>query len=285
MKKFASPLFALLLVLTLHVTAVAQTYAVDAGVYVVDEAGILSAEKCGALNDAAAAVSEEYGCGVYIVAVGDMADYIDPCAVNANGESGMAAFSEYAWEALELDSDGIMLALSMADRDFELTAHGEIGNAAFTDYGKYLLQDEFLDNFREDDWYGGFADYIDACGRYLEANANGTPIDVEPEEPLTFGEKLGSGLLIGMPVGLLAAFIVCGIYKRQLKSVSRASGAARYALDGGAHVTAREDRFTHTTEVRTPIRTESGPKGGGGSGFHGGTTVNSGGYSHSGGKF
>lgn len=284
MKKFASPLFAFLLVLTLHVTAVAQTYAVDAGVYVVDEAGILSAEECGALNDAAAAVSEEYGCGVYIVAVGDMADYIDPRAVNANGESGMAAFSEYAWEALELDSDGIMLALSMADRDFELTAHGETGNAAFTDYGKYLLQDEFLDNFREDDWYGGFADYIDACGRYLEANANGTPIDVEPEEPLTFGEKLGSGLLIGMPVGLLAAFIVCGIYKRQLKSVSRASGAARYALDGGAHVTAREDRFTHTTEVRTPIRTESGPKGGGG-GFHGGTTVNSGGYSHSGGKF
>ena len=63
------------------------------------------------------------------------------------------------------------------------------------------------------------------------------------------------------------------------------SGAARYALDGGANVTAREDCFTHTTQVRTPIRTESGSKGGGGGGFHGGTTVNSGGYSHSGGKF
>ena len=284
MKKYASLLFALVLALSLSVSAAA-----DADGYVYDDADILSTDECAALNEAAAAVSEQYGCGVYVVTVDDMADYIDPDAVTETGETGMAAFTEYAWDALGLaasyDSNGIMLALSMADRDFELTAHGTTGNSAFTDYGKYLLQDEFLDNFQEDDWYGGFADYIDACGRYLEANANGTPIDVEPEEPLTFGEKLGSGLLIGVPVGLLAAFIVCGIYKRQLKSVSRASGAARYALDGGANVTAREDRFTHTTQVRTPIRTESGSKGGGGGGFRGGTTVNSGGYSHSGGKF
>lgn len=57
-----------------------------------------------------------------------------------------------------------MLALSMAERDFQMLAHGDTANAAFTDYGKYIMQDEFLDNFREDDWYGGFADYIAACG-------------------------------------------------------------------------------------------------------------------------
>lgn len=210
-----------------------------------------------------------------------------------------AAFTEYAWDALGLaasyDSNGIMLALSMAERDFQMLAHGDTANAAFTDYGKYIMQDEFLDNFREDDWYGGFADYIAACGRYLEANANGAPIDVEPSdeteeeyEPLSFGDKLFFAALMafrfGLPLGLIVAFIVCAVYKRQLKSVRRATEAARYTVSGGAEITAREDRFTHTTEVRTPIKTESDDHDSGPS-FSGGTTVNSGGFSHSGGKF
>ena len=284
MKKYASLLFALVLALSLSVSAAA-----DADVYVYDDADILSTDECAALNEAAAAVSEQYGCGVYVVTVDDMADYIDPDAVTETGETGMAAFTEYAWDALGLaasyDSNGIMLALSMAERDFQMLAHGDTANAAFTDYGKYTMQDEFLDNFREDDWYGGFADYIAACGRYLEANANGAPIDVEPEVPLTVGEKVGFGLMVGLPLGILIAFIVCAIYKRQLKSVRRATEAALYTVSGGTDVTTREDRFTHTTEVRTPIKTESDSHDSGSPSFSGGTTVNSGGFSHSSGKF
>ena len=92
MKKYASLLFALVLALSLSVSAAA-----DADVYVYDDADILSADDCAALNEAAAAVSEQYGCGVYVVTVDDMADYIDPDAVTETGETGMAAFTEYAW--------------------------------------------------------------------------------------------------------------------------------------------------------------------------------------------
>ena len=110
----------------------------------------------------------------------------------------------------------------------------------------------------------------------------------EEYEPLSFGDKLFFAALMafrfGLPLGLIVAFIVCAIYKRQLKSVRRATEAARYTVSGGAENTAREDRFTHTTEVRTPIKTESNDHDSGPS-FSGGTTVNSGGFSHSGGKF
>lgn len=209
--------------------------------------------------------------------------------------AGTVRFERVPVDASSKMPDDHMDALSMAERDFQMLAHGDTANAAFTDYGKYIMQDEFLDNFREDDWYGGFADYIAACGRYLEANANGTPIDVEPSddteeeyEPLSFGDKLFFAALMafrfGLPLGLIVAFIVCAIYKRQLKSVRRATEAARYTVSGGAEITAREDRFTHTTEVRTPIKTESDDHDSGPS-FSGGTTVNSGGFSHSGGKF
>lgn len=113
--------------------------------------------------------------------------------------------------------------------------------------------------------------------------------DTEEEyEPLSFGDKLFFAALMafrfGLPLGLIVAFIVCAVYKRQLKSVRRATEAARYTVSGGAEITAREDRFTHTTEVRTPIKTESDDHDSGPS-FSGGTTVNSGGFSHSGGKF
>ena len=293
MKKGISLLFAFVLALSLSVSAAAWTYAelapMGEGSYIAEEAGILSADDCAVLNEAAAAISDEYGCGVYIVTVSDMADYIDPDEVSETGETGIAAFAEYAWNAFGFanshDGSGVMLVLSMAERDFDLIAHGDTCNAAFTDYGKYLLQDEFLDNFREDDWYGGFADYIAACGRYLEANANGTPIDVEPEVPLTVGEKIGFGLMVGLPLGILVAFIVCAVYKRQLKSVRRATEAARYTVSGGTEISKREDLFTHTTEIRTPIKTESDDHSSSGAGFSGGTTVNSGGFSHSSGKF
>ena len=95
MKKYASLLFALFLALSLSVSAAA-----DADVYVYDDADILSTDECAALNEAAAAVSEQYGCGVYVVTVGDMADYIDPDAVTETGETGMAAFTEYAPSAM-----------------------------------------------------------------------------------------------------------------------------------------------------------------------------------------
>ena len=288
MKKFLpSVLAVLLLIVCLSIPAFADAQLS----YVTDDAGILYDSDISALEERAAAVSEQYGCGVYIVTVENFTDYSDAYYVDDFGEE---LFSSYDL-GLGDGNCGILLILSMAERDYGLVAHGDFANTAFTDYGKYIMQDEFLDNFRQDDWYGGFADYIAACGRYLEANANGAPIDVEPSdeteeeyEPLSFGDKLFFAALMafrfGLPLGLIVAFIVCAVYKRQLKSVRRATEAARYTVSGGAEITAREDRFTHTTEVRTPIKTESDDHDSGPS-FSGGTTVNSGGFSHSGGKF
>ena len=76
--------------------------------------------------------------------------------------AGTVRFERVPVDASSKMPDDHMDALSMAERDFQMLAHGDTANAAFTDYGKYIMQDEFLDNFREDDWYGGFADYIAA---------------------------------------------------------------------------------------------------------------------------
>ena len=59
MKKYASLLFALVLALSLSVSAAADS----SGVYVYDDAALLTQEEYDTLNEAAAAVSEQYGCG------------------------------------------------------------------------------------------------------------------------------------------------------------------------------------------------------------------------------
>lgn len=284
MKKTISLLFALALSLALCVPSFAYTVTVgaDGGTtytpeYIFDGAGLLDIDDFTALEDAAAQ-GAQYDCGIYVFTVDDMSDY---------GYSDIEAFGEAVYDELSLglggERSGVLLTLSMYDRDYDLLAYGAVGNAAFTDYGKALLEEEFLDNFRNDDWGGGFTDYVNGCVRYLEANAAGTPVDVAPEEPLSIGEKLVSGVLFGFIPAVLIAFLVCTVLKSQLKSVRKADGAAHYAVSGKTDITLREDTFTHTTQVRTPKPEQK--KSGGGGGHGGGTRVNSRGFSHSSGKF
>lgn len=147
----------------------------------------------------------------------------------------------------------------------------------------------YLPGFLADKYDVSVQDCAERADSRCETSAVEPSDETEEEyEPLSFGDKLFFAALMafrfGLPLGLIVAFIVCAVYKRQLKSVRRATEAARYTVSGGAEITAREDRFTHTTEVRTPIKTESDDHDSGPS-FSGGTTVNSGGFSHSGGKF
>ena len=285
-KRTCTFLLALLAALTLTVPAWAETQPGDALIY--DTESLLTDGERQQLESLADQITWQYDCAVYVVTIYDYEQYADGVY-----EAAYTIYNDYDFGIGE-GRDGVLLLLSMYDRSYSLYvrdgAQSMIGN-----YAQQQLEDSFLDYLGDDDWYGGFADYIAACGRYLEANANGTPIDVEPSdeteeeyEPLSFGDKLFFAVLMafrfGLPLGLIVAFIVCAIYKRQLKSVRRATEAARYTVSGGAEITAREDRFTHTTEVRTPIKTESDDHDSGPS-FSGGTTVNSGGFSHSGGKF
>ena len=181
MKKFLSSVLAvLLLIVCLSIPAFADAQFS----YVTDDAGILYDSDISALEERAAAVSEQYGCGVYIVTVEDFTDYSDAYYVDDFGEE---LFSSYDL-GLGDGNCGILLILSMAERDYGLVAHGDFANTAFTDYGKDALAEYFLDDFRNDDWYQGFADYIDGCAEFMRRAADGQPVDIWDESPDDSGD-------------------------------------------------------------------------------------------------
>ena len=251
--------------------------------YVSDFAGILTAEERDALNDRAAQISEAYGFPVYIVVVYDHTEY-----VNGNIEYfAEEVFHSYGLGAGETE-EGIILALSMKERDYDLYAHGDFGNYAFTDYGKGQLADSFLDNFRQNDWAGGFADYIDNCGLLIQRARNGDPLDIWIPDPVE--EKKPEGLtpfkaLLGLLFpGLISGATVSGMAK-QMKTANRQTGASNYIARGGVNLTARQDQFINRSVTRQVIRRQD-PGNRPGGGHYGGTTISgSHGGSHSSGKF
>ena len=251
--------------------------------YVSDFAGILTADERAALNDRAAELSQAYGFPIYVVVVYDHTEY-----VNGNIEYfAEEIFHSYGLGAGEQE-EGILLAMSMKERDFDLYAHGDFGNYAFTDYGKSQLADTFLDNFRQNDWAGGFADYIENCGILVERAQNGDPLDIWIPDPVE--EKKPEGLTPGKILlsilfpGLVGGASVSGM-ARKMKTANRQTGAANYIARGGVQLNARQDQFINRTVSRQVIRRQE-PSNRPSGGHYGGTTISgSHGGSHHSGKF
>ena len=276
MRRKLIPLLLVVLILALpSISALAAEEATPELFYVIDLADILSDSEEEILTNAARSISESYGVGVHIGIIDDMRSY---------GFDNIEACAETFYESFELGMGdahtGILLLLSMADRDYDLDAFGEFAHYAFTDYGKTTISDVFLDKFRNDDWYGGFYDYLARCETMIRLARDGQPVDITPTEYVR-GQFTYGGMALSAILSLIIAALICGALKSRNKSVRTAVDADRYVPYGAVDIRVRQDRFSHTTTSRVKIQSSERSGGGGG----GGTTISSGGHSHSSGKF
>ena len=276
-KVIVSLLFALCLLLGMTAAAYADAQ-ID---YVSDYAGLLSDAQRRDLNDRAAEIADEYNFGVFVVVVNDYKSYV-------NGS--IADFSENVFHRYGLGrgqkEEGVLLAMSMNDRNYDIYAHGDFGNYAFTDYGKDQLANSFLDDFRRNDWAGGFRDFIKTSGDMLEKARNGQPVDTWIPDQAETGPRMTLGkLLVSLGVGCLTGGATVSGMKRQMKTAVRQSGAANYVAQGGVRLSNKRDDFVNRSVTRQviPRQTNSGRPGGG---HFGGTTISgSHGGSHHSGRF
>lgn len=296
MKRISAFLTALLLSLSLSVPVLAAYE----GEFLYDPDGILAKLDAEALDRKANVLTDAYPCGVYIFAVEDLTDY----GYDDVYELAQDYYDENLLGSGE-DRDGILLTLSTETRDVSLAVYGPWAQTVFTDYTQELVWDAFLDDFGNEDWYGGITDYLSACGELLYDAPNAVSADTAPSTehdsapvhsaPVPQTGSVGKALLRGMVQALLPAvviaFFICGLMKKKMKTARKASGAAHY-VTGAVDLKVRTDRYTHSTTVRTPIKTDNGPGNGGprlgggrpGGGHHS-TSVNSRGFSGGGRKF
>ena len=266
-KRIICLLAALLLLLGLSVSASAAVYA-----NVIDTAELLSESEAEALDARCSELEQTYGCGVYLVTVDDYTAYYSADSIESFAES---VFLDLGLGAGE-EQDGVLLVLSMAERDYDICAHGMIGNRAFTDYGKGVLAERyFLSEFGSDNWYAGFDRYVDGCMEFLQMDAQDEPFDqnTDPERLEDIGVLKWIVVIV---IPLLTALVVCLVMKGKMKTARKQTHADAYIPQNGVRMLRQDDVYLTTTQTRVKIETQ---KSGGG------TSVNSGGFSHSSGKF
>lgn len=261
-------LLAVLLLLSLSVTAFAAQGDSNAKLaYVTDSYGLLSANEVSVLENRAREISNRYGFSTYIIVVDDYSRYLQ-------SGSDIFDFAVESYEQYDLgwgnQREGISLVLSMNDRDYCLHLNSDRARAVFTEVGQDWMESRFLSYFGENDFYGGFTEYLDCCEEYLEAAANGDPIGSNVDantEYITEEKSGGLGIFSAIP-GAIAALFTGAAVKAPMRSAVRQTNANLYVTPGSLNLTQRSDHFLHRTVTRQARQTNQNRSSGGSGSVH-----------------
>lgn len=219
-------------------------------------------------------------------------------------------FYDYGGYGYGEDADGILLLVSMEERDWYISTCG-FGITAFSDAAIDWVADDFLEclsngqyrlafqqflsnsyilakeakegtplyegEYYEDDYY----EYYDSYGNAIET-ATGVMGGI-----YTVGKVIWS-LFLGLLFGFIGAFVPVNVMKSKMKSVKSQAAASSYVISGSHAVTESKDQFLYQTVTKTAIpKSSSSSSSGSRSRAGGGVHRSSSGRSHGGrgGKF
>lgn len=237
--------------------------------HVADHAELFSPSQLQALEEKAAAISQRYNFGVYVITVDDFRNYTSSSRISD------FVIALYDGQGLGMGSDraGTSLTISMAERDYNLDFNSSRADEAFTEAGRDRMESRILDYFRRDDYYGGFNEYLDICEEYLAAAEAGHPVGQ--------GERSSADdvpAAIAVVPGVVAAMIVGLVLWLPMKTAGIKHDADQYAVPGSMNLSRRSDMFLRRSVSRRPRQTQSS----GGSHSH---SYSSGSHSGRSGKF
>ena len=210
-----------------------------------DSAGILSEEEAQTILAKLDEVSERQKFDIVILTV----DSLEGSTATEYADD----FFDYYGYGYGEEKDGILLLVSMEDRDWALSTHG-YGITAFTDAGCDYIADQFKSSLSNGEYETAFEIYIDQCDAFVTQAREYRPYDNSnlPKKPLG---------IIWIPVALVLGFIcavsIVGGMKRQLKTVTRKTTAGNYQKKGSLKVTESRDLFLYENVTRTAKPKES----------------------------
>jgi len=144
--------------------------------------------------------------------------------------------------------DGVLLLVSMEDRDWWISTRG-YGITAFTDAGIDYISEKFLPDLSDGDYAEAFNIYADWCDKFINEARTNKPYDKDnlPHAPLSL-----VWVPISIALGFAIALISVGIMKGSLKTVHRQSEADSYIKSGSMNITESRDLFLYSRLDRTP---------------------------------
>lgn len=240
-----------ILILLLAVLCLTTTVFAAGESYIRDDCDLLSGQQAQELELLAKGCSEALNCGIYVRVVEDYRDF---------GSYNIEVVSKTIYDneglGLGTDRNGILLVLSMNDRDYTIYSGGPLGEKILNDYAAADLSTYFLDDFRVNDWYAGLKDYIVRANRILTDGQEGKILTVNSDPGF-----VRVGTIAVLVISVLAGGITVLVLTLQLKSVKAKNEANDYVTPRGVNISHRSDTFTHTTYSRRKIESSSGGGG------------------------
>ena len=183
-------------------------------------------------------------------------------------------FYDYNGYGFGENRDGVLLLVSMEDRDWRISTSG-YGITVFTDAGIEYISEKFLPDLSDGNYADAFTTYAKLCDEFITQARTGEPYDTNnlPKEPF----NVFTSLLISLVVGILVSLIVTGKMKGKLKTVRMQPAAEEYVRKGSMLVTESSDLFLYS-HVDRRAKSKDDDSGGGSS-----THTSSSGSSHGGG--
>lgn len=247
------------LICALFLMAALSGTAMAADARLVDEAGLLSDGEASQLQQQLDEISSRQGVDVVIVTVDD-----------TDGKTPMDFADDY-FDYHDYATDGILLLVSMEDRDWWISTTG-YGITAVTDAGLDYISEQFLSYLSDGDYATAFETFATLCDTFLTQARTGDPYDSHnlPKEPF----DVVWTLVFALVIAFVAALIATSVMKGQLKSVRFQAKADNYVEPGSMKLTTSRDLFLYTHLSKTER-----PQNSGGSSTH----TSSSGTTHGGG--
>lgn len=204
---------------------------------------------------------------------------LDVVVVTVDGLDGKSAmayaddFFDYNGYGFGADYDGILLLVSMEERDWWISTCG-YGITAFTDAGLEYISDLVVAELSDGGYADAFEIFAQQCDRFITQARTGEPYDVGnmPKDPFRFGLNLLISVFIGAFTG---GCVIWGL-QNQLKSVRAQTGATNYSRARTPQLTVDKETYLYSTMSSRPkpkLNEGSGSGSSFGGGFSGGSSI------------
>lgn len=241
--------------------------------HIMDTAKLLSKKEVASLEEKLSQLSEEWQLELAVVTTQDCEGF------------EVSDYAELIFTACDYgygkSKDGILLLLSMEERDWYIATHG-YGRDVLSDWRVEYVGEQIVPSLSSGDYANAFSTFADECADYSDMVKNGygdsDTSDGRAPLPVIF-------LPICFVFGLIVALIVVGGMKRKLKTAVRQKEANSYIKDGSFRVTESSDQFLYNTVTRTRIAKDNDSYSSSGGGGGGGGSSSGSSFGGGGGKF
>ena len=255
-------LFALLLAFVLSLGCAVPAFAANIDrSRVVDGAELLTDDEVSALSDMLDEISTRQQMDVVVMTSDDLQGY--DTATECADE-----LYEYCGYGFGDEKDGIMLFISMDDRDWAISTCGRAIDV-FSEYDCDYIGDEIVPYLSDGEYAAAFERFANLCDRFI---TNGGIDDDDYDDYRDFtipSERLSPvWILVSIGIGVLIAVLVVGIMRSKLKTVRFQAAASNYVKLGSMQITDSSDLFLYRTMSRTPRPKSNDNSSSGGGGIH-----------------